>query len=114
MESLIDSMSILLFKMKTSTRLIYSSSAFFWDGSVQLSGVLELWDTEIKFIFEDFQHSHLNLKIQLDDIKICKSFLLFNVAQKGLKIISVNGKVDMFILEDSKEFYKILEQHKNS
>jgi len=98
--------------MKTSTQLIFSSPAFFWDGSIQLSGVLELWDAELKFSFEDFQHSHLDLKIQLNDIKVCKPFLLFNVARKGLKIISINGKVDMFILEDSKEFYKMVEKQR--
>ena len=78
--------------------------AIFWDGSKQLSGTLELDESELRFKFEDFKHSHLNLQIQFSDIEYAKVFQLFEIATKGLKVVSKGEVVDMFILDNCKGF----------
>jgi len=60
------------------------------------------------FQFDDFRHSHLNLEIPLNEIKTVKPFLLFKIVRKGLKIISHKDKVDLFVLENSKEFSDVI------
>ncbi len=95
-------------KQISKPRSILQSLAIFWDGTKQLSGTLELWDTELVFHFEDFKHSNLNLCIKLEDIEYAKVFLLFNIARKGLKVSSKNDRIDMFILDDSKKFCEAL------
>lgn len=85
-----------------------SAPAIFWDGKNKLPGNLELSGTELKFYFDDFRHSHLELCIKLTEIEEAGLFLLFDFANHGLKIKSKGGKVDLFILEDSKSFHETL------
>lgn len=99
------------FYLNVNSKPILKSNAIFWDGSIQLTGVIELWEGKLTFDFEDFQHSHLSLAIQLSDIKTIKIFRIFNIAKNGLKIISNDGHVDMFVLEDCKTFYQLLSKN---
>ena len=87
---------------------IYTTSAIFWDGSIQLIGNIELWESQVTFSFEDFKHSHLNLAIPFSAIQKVKIFRIFNIAKNGLKVISKDGRVDMFIIEDCQAFYQRL------
>jgi len=83
---------------------IISNAAFFWDGTMQLPGVLELRKSELTFHFDDFKHSHLNLNIRLSEIKSIRSFSIFNIENKGLRIDSYDNKVDFFVLDNCKFF----------
>ena len=87
---------------------IISADAFFWDGTVQLSGVLELRKSELIFHFDDFKHSHLNLNIKLSEIKSARSFSIFNIVNKGLRIDSYCNKVDYFVLDNCKFFHSAI------
>ena len=88
--------------------VIHSELAIFWDGAKQLSGILEIFETELTFQFEDFKHSHLGLRISFEEIQYAKEFLLFNLTRNGLKIVSRDGKIDMFILDDSKSICELI------
>ena len=68
------------------------ASAYFWDGTNKLPGTLELWPTELVFQFTDFQQSHLDLRIPLEEIELVEIFMVFNLAKNGLKIISQREK----------------------
>lgn len=78
--------------------------AHFYDGAKQLPGTLELREKELHFIFDDFKHSHLNLCIPLSEIEYVRVFLLFGIADHGLKVASQCDKIDIFILDDSRTF----------
>lgn len=83
---------------------IFSTPASLWDGASQLSGNLELWETEVVFRLADFKDSHLNLRIPLADIEKVEEYLVFNVAKNGLKIQDREGRYDLFVLEDVRGF----------
>jgi len=87
---------------------ILHSPAFFWDGTTQLPGVLQLRSTELVFKFSDFKHSHLNLNIPLRDVESARVFMIFNISKNGLRIDSRNDKIDLFVLEDCKGFCEVL------
>jgi hypothetical protein len=87
---------------------IFSSAAMLWDGKNQLSGILELWETKITFLLNDFQSSHLHLSIPLNSIENVEEFLVFNIAKVGLKIINRNGQFDLFVLEEGNVLKKMI------
>lgn len=89
---------------------IFKTSAIFWDGKKQLEGVLELWDAEIIFHFEDYKNSSLNLVILISEIENVQLFMIYRIARNGVKIISKRNRIDQFVLEDSKYFFKLLLQ----
>lgn len=89
---------------------ILKSNAIFWDGSIQLVGRIELWESKLSFRFENFKHSHIKLIIHLVEIEKVKVFRIFNIGKNGLKIISKDGRTDMFVLEDCQTFYQNLSQ----
>lgn len=88
----------------------YSTDAHLWDGTNQLSGQLELWESKIIFRLEGFEFSHLNLSIAFSDIEKIEPYLVFNLAKNGLRIQSREGKFDLFVLEDIDKFKKNLSQ----
>lgn len=74
--------------------------AWLWDGNVQLSGLISIESQKITFQFDNFKQSHLSLIINFKDIQKMEIFRLYNILPKGLRVISINGKIDEFILED--------------
>jgi hypothetical protein len=94
---------------KHSERYIYSSHAFLWNGREQLSGTLEVQMTAVIFRFNNFDTSHLNLCIPIDQIERVEEFLVFDIAKIGLRIQGTNGKYDLFVLEDGQAFKKIVD-----
>lgn len=83
---------------------LFSTPASLWDGASQLSGNLELWETEVVFRLADFKDSHLNLRIPLADIEKVEEYLVFNLAKNGLRILGREGRYDLFVLEDVRGF----------
>jgi len=96
--------------LKNSTKeiILIKSHAYLWDGTKQLSGTLELWPSQLVFHFDDFQMTHLNLNIPLEKIEYAKVFMIFNIAKNGLKVKTREGKIDLFVLKDCREFYRVL------
>lgn len=93
--------------MKTEKHLkpiVLQVSAHLWDGSKQLPGTLSLTPKDLLFKFDDFQCSHLNLEIHLDDIETVEFLLLFDFSRNGLKIKSKSGRFDLFVLENPETF----------
>jgi hypothetical protein len=88
--------------------LILSSPAYLWDGYHQLLGTLELWESEVIFKLSDFKYSHLNLHIAMKNISKVEEFLIFDLAKNGLRIQNKDGKYDLFVLEESEYFKKML------
>ncbi|RMH22897.1 MAG: hypothetical protein D6698_00375, partial [Gammaproteobacteria bacterium] len=62
---------------------IQSTSANLWDGSKQLEGSLVLTADHLLFHFNDFQKSHLDLRIPLNQISSVDTFLIFEIARSG-------------------------------
>ena len=93
---------------------ISTVSAHLWDGKKQLSGTLSLTPKQLIFAFDDFQKSHLNLKIPLMEIETAEAFLIFDLSRNGLKITGKNGQVDLFVLDDpaglKKQIVEAMEQ----
>jgi hypothetical protein len=83
------------------------SKASLWDGNRQLPGTLSLTPKNLIFQFDDFQKSHLNLVIPLEDIETAEHFLVFELARNGLKISTEKG-YDLFVLENAMDFRKVL------
>ncbi len=94
--------------MEDSNLPLLNFPAHLWDGYKQLSGTISLTTENLVFRFDDFQKSHLNLKIPIEDIENAESFLLFDISRKGLKISAKNGHEDLFILDDPMGFLKEL------
>lgn len=86
--------------------------AFLYDGNKQLAGELSVTEEGIRFYFSDFNKSHLNLHIALSDIERLEIFQLYNLTTNGLKIISNNGREDLFILREPLVIKKSIEQLK--
>ncbi len=93
---------------KSSNQLIYSVQATLWDGKRQLVGFLELREIEILFQLMDFKESHLNLRIPLILISKVEEYLVFDIAKNGLRIIDIEGKNDLFVIDDVLKFKKLL------
>lgn len=85
---------------------ILSVPALLWDGSRQLSGILELWETLIFFRLDDFKNSHLQLSIPLTELDIVEEYMVFDLAKNGLRIQSKKGRYDLFVLEEGQRFKK--------
>ncbi len=85
---------------------ILSVPAAIWDGSHQLSGMLELWPEAVCFRLSGFKNSHLQLYIPITEIERAEEFLVFNLAKNGLRIQSKNGQVDLFVLDEGPRFKK--------
>jgi hypothetical protein len=84
--------------------IITSTPASLWDGSKQLTGILELWDNRVNFRLTDFHNSHLHLCIPLNNIEIIEEFLIFDLARNGLKIQDKDGKIDLFVINEVRSF----------
>lgn len=87
---------------------ILSVPALLWDGSQQLSGILELWSEAVFFRLSGFKNSHLHLHIPIPEIERVEEYLVFNLAKNGLRIESKNGQVDLFVLDEGPQFKKAL------
>jgi len=97
-------------KAAGANKKIVDDSAVFWDGNKQLSGTLELSETALVFLFDDFNQSNLKLKIQVAKIQYVNVFKVYNVSNVGLKIISQDKRIDLFVLEKAKVFYQKLKE----
>ncbi|MCB9049609.1 MAG: hypothetical protein H6556_09270 [Lewinellaceae bacterium] len=84
--------------------------AFLWNGKTRLSGRLVLGPTTLAFEADGFHSSHLGLEIDLADIVKLESFLLYDIARKGLKITARNGREGQFIIPDFDVFYRKLKE----
>jgi hypothetical protein len=93
--------------MPEATTIIISQASL-WDGNKQLPGTLTLTAKNLLFQFNDFQKSHLDLRIPLKDISSVDTFLIFEIARSGLRITSIQERTDMFILQDPVSFRKAL------
>ncbi|GJM33548.1 MAG: hypothetical protein DHS20C18_25490 [Saprospiraceae bacterium] len=87
---------------------VFSTPASLWNGTNQLLGNLELWETAVIFRLADFQESHLNLTIPLANIEKVEAYLVFNLAKNGLRIQDKEGRYDLFVLDDVRGFKKVL------
>ena len=95
-------------KINTLCDLIYSNSAFLWDGQNRLQGTLELWEYKVVFKFDDFQKSHLTLVIPIWEILSVETFLLFELTLNGIRIENKKGHEDTFIVEDASKVKRLL------
>ncbi|MGK0175307.1 MAG: hypothetical protein ACI9AT_001694 [Ulvibacter sp.] len=91
-----------------SIKQIFSTPASLWDGKHQLSGILELWETNVIFRLTDFQDSHLHLCIPLNTIEKIEEFLIFDLAKNGLRIQDKNEKYDLFVLDEGSDLKKMI------
>lgn len=83
---------------------VFSTPAFLWDGVIQLSGILEVWEREVVFSLNNFKESHLSLSIPLTAIERVEEYLVFDLAKNGLRIQDKDGKYDLFVLEEVHQF----------
>ncbi|PSR14231.1 MAG: hypothetical protein DA408_09690 [Bacteroidetes bacterium] len=83
---------------------LLTAPAALWDGTHQLAGQLELWDTVLVFRLSDFKFSNLNLTIPLAEIVEVEEYLVFDLARNGLRILTKNNRYDLFVLDDSRVF----------
>ncbi len=90
--------------MKPTSAPIFSTPAALWDGTRQLSGTLELWETEVVFRPKDFKDSHLSLRIPLTNIEKVEDYLVFDLAKNGLRIQGREGRFDLFVLDEARVF----------
>ena len=91
---------------KNSIKPIHSSYAYLLNKIDRFPGTLELWATVVCFRFKNFNESHLNLNIPIAEIEKIEEFLVFDIAKIGLRIQGLNGKNDLFVLEDGGVFKK--------
>lgn len=85
--------------------------AAIWDGRRQFSGSLELWNDRVVFYLEDFKKSHMNLRISFSEIAKVEEFLVYDLARNGLRIQNLDGKYDLFVLDEAPTFKRLLEEH---
>ncbi len=82
--------------------------AHLWDGKNRIRGHLTLTSEELIFELQEFAKSHLQMKVPLTGITRVEPFLIFSHIRKGLKIISDDGREDLFVLEDPLRFRNMM------
>ncbi|HRG40235.1 MAG TPA: hypothetical protein PLC27_02485 [Saprospiraceae bacterium] len=78
--------------------------AYLWDGSKSIKGNLEFKKHTIDFVMNDFIDSGLQLSIEYESIIKISSEKVYEHRYKALAIITNNGKKNVFVVEDFKEF----------
>lgn len=94
--------------------IVQKVPAHLWNGNQTLNGHLVLRSNALTFECTDFSRSHLELQIPLAGIERVEPFLVFDYANKGLRITSHDGREDLFVLEDPLTFRGALQQLLNN
>lgn len=77
--------------------------AYLWDGIKQISGNLNITDTHLQFILEDFKDSNLNLIISRANIQYVNKYRIFGILDQAIEVISKDGTKDIFVVEEGEE-----------
>lgn len=88
---------------------ILEYQAWLWNGRQQIPGRLILLEHKMSFEITSFPKSSLQLEIFYRDIVQIKEFLLFDLARYGLRINTINGRSDLFVLDDPASLQKALQ-----
>jgi len=78
--------------------------ATLWDGTKQLHGQLSLLEDGLFFSFTNFSQSNLNLNIPYKKIEKVSFYRVYALAIKGLEILTLDGKQNIFITEEVEKF----------
>ncbi|MCB9293179.1 MAG: hypothetical protein H6559_08680 [Lewinellaceae bacterium] len=96
---------------------IRETEAVLWDGKNQLEGTLILTRQALAFRQHAFPKGHLHWEVQLQDIKELQTFLLYDMASNGMRITSISGREDLFVITEPGGFIhairKAQERQKN-
>lgn len=87
--------------------------AWLWNGWQQIPGRLRLLENKLRFELTSFPGSHLQLEILYEGMAGAEEFLVFDLARNGLRIQSMDGRSDLFVLDDLEAFKKALEDRLN-
>jgi hypothetical protein len=79
-----------------------------WDGMNKLHGDLILDDTSLKFRLTDFSESDLQMNLLLSEIIDVSYEAVFGLDLKALKILSVKGHSNLFVLNDAVKFKELI------
>ena len=85
---------------------IIFSSVYLWNDYDRIKGTLHLTGTHIEFIADGFEQTHLQLSIPLSKITKLDLYKLFNITISGLHISTLDGKSNIFIVENARELKK--------
>ena len=80
--------------------------AILWDGHKKINGELVLDKNRIQFLLADFGKTDLNLDMPYRDIKEVNYYSLYQVTISGVEIVSIQGKHNVFIVEDPQSVKK--------
>jgi hypothetical protein len=83
--------------------------AWLWNGRQQIPGRLRLLEKKLRFELTSFPSSHLQLEILYEGITGAEEFLVFDLARNGLRIQSMDGRSDLFVLDDILVFKEALQ-----
>ena len=96
-------------QLQHMTKAILEYQAWLWNGRQQISGRLILLEHKLSFEITSFQKSNLQLEIFYRDIIQIREFLLFDLARYGLRINTINGRSDLFVLDDPASLKRALQ-----
>ena len=74
--------------------------AILWDGQKQLKGKLTFDEKELKFNLVDFPNTDLDFDVRYSNIKEVNYHSVFDLVNKGIEIVTVAHKSNVFIVED--------------
>lgn len=89
-----------------------SMKAILWDGNKQLRGRLMFGASSLQFRMDDFEKTDLNFDLQYEEIQDVKSYKLYGLDLKGVRIVTHSGKENVFVLEDEATMKDII-RHKS-
>lgn len=84
-------------------------NAILWDGNKQLQGKLIFEKKRIKFKLHDFSHTDLDFDLAYKEIQSVNYYKLYELEPSGLEIISIQGRSNIFILENPQEIKKSID-----
>lgn len=85
--------------------------AILWDGFKKISGHLDITKTAMSFQLSDFESTSLQLHIPFLNIENLALYHLFSIEPNGIEVIDVEGKRNVFIVDDAEQLMKELNQH---
>jgi hypothetical protein len=85
-----------------------------WDGVNKLQGELILDTTAIKFRLIDFSKSDLQMNLPLSDIDTVSYESVYGLNLKALKIISIEGRSNIFVIENPEKYLTLIHALKNT
>jgi hypothetical protein len=81
-----------------------------WDGMNKLQGELILDETSLQFRLTDFSDSDLKINLTLSEIDRVSYEAVYGLDLRALKIQSVKGRSNLFVLDNAFAFKELLQE----